>query len=87
MPRLLTVFILIAILLVILTQIYLILKERYQLKKELADLNSRLDFLVKENVFLKSEINHFSYPENLEKKLRSKFNYKKPGEEIIIITP
>ena len=87
MPRLLTFFILMVILLVILTQIYFILKERYQLKKELANLSSKLDSIINENAFLKSEINYFSYPENLEKELRSKFNYKKPGEEMIIITP
>jgi len=87
MSRLLTVFVLIVILLVILTQIYLILKERYELKKELAGLNERLNLLVKENQTLKSEIEYFSNPENLEKELRSKFNYREPGEEMIIIVP
>jgi cell division protein FtsB len=87
MKRLLTFFVLGAILLVVLTQIYLITKEREELKAELSGLSSRLEALNEENGFLMSEINYFSNPENLEKELRSKLNYKSPGEEMMIIVP
>jgi len=85
--RIVIVLILIAILSGVSLQIFLILKEFNQLKNRLNNLNSRLNILLKENDDLRSEIEYFSHPENLEKELRSKFNYKKPGEEIIIITP
>ncbi|PIU98204.1 hypothetical protein COS61_02615 [Candidatus Wolfebacteria bacterium CG03_land_8_20_14_0_80_40_12] len=85
--RIVIVLILIAILSGVSLQIFLILKEFNQLKNRLNNLNSRLNVLLKENDDLRSEIEYFSHPENLEKELRSKFNYKKPGEEIIIITP
>jgi cell division protein FtsL len=71
----------------VLIQLYFILKERNQLKTNLDDLNSRLYALTEENANLQSEIEYFSYPENLEKELKSKFNYKKPGEEMMIIVP
>ena len=87
MKRLLIFFVLGAILLVVLTQIYLILKERGELKAKLDGLSARLDELNKENGFLMSEINYFSNPENLEKELRSKFNYRDAGEKMMIIVP
>lgn len=68
-------------------QIFLTLKERDQLKVKLNNLNSRLGVLLKENADLRLEIEYFSHPENLEKELRQKFNYKKPGEKMMIITP
>lgn len=40
-----------------------------------------------ENGNLASDINYFSNPENQEKELKSKTNYKKPGEKMIIIIP
>lgn len=68
-------------------QIYSMVKERNHLKGELDDLNGRLAALSKENSDLQSDIEYFSYPENLEKELKSKFNYKESGEKMIIITP
>lgn len=68
-------------------QMYFILEERGKLKIKLDDLNSRFSVLIKENADIQSEIEYFSYPENLEKELRQKFNYKKPGEKMIIIIP
>lgn len=40
-----------------------------------------------ENGNLASDINYFSNPENQEKELKSKTNYKKTGEKMIIIIP
>ena len=68
-------------------QVYLILKESNGLKKDLDDLNGQIRTLVKENTNLKSDIEYFSIPENLEKELKSKFNYKEAGEKMIIVVP
>lgn len=79
--------ILVVLLLALLTQIYFTFKERNQLKTKLQTLTAKAQMLNKENGEIKSEIEYFKRPENLEKELRSKLNYKKPGEKMIIITP
>lgn len=79
--------ILILVLIGISAQIYLILKESNGLKKDLDYLNGRMSALVKENSDLKSEIEYFSIPENLEKELKSRFNYKEVGEKMMIVVP
>ncbi len=62
-------------------------KEKNQLQDKIGGLNNRWEAMVEENVDLRSEIEYFSHPENLEKELRSKFNYKKPDEKMMIIVP
>ncbi|NCO15467.1 hypothetical protein GW816_00990 [Candidatus Wolfebacteria bacterium] len=57
------------------------------MKTDSDNLNSRLQALLKENADLQSDIEYFSHPENLEKELKSRFNYKKPGEKMMIIVP
>lgn len=79
--------ILIVVLAVVLIQLYFVIIEKNNLKAKLDSLNDKLNVLSKENEKLKSEIEYFSVPENLEKELRAKFNYKKPGEKMIIIAP
>jgi len=71
----------------VLVQSYFFIKERNSLKANLDNLNSRLQALLKENADLGSEIEYFSHPENLEKELKARFNYKKPGEEMMIVVP
>jgi len=85
--KLITIIILVIVLIGISVQIYFILKERNQLKTELDGLSSRLASVTKENSDLNSDIEYFSYPENLQKELKAKFNYKNPGEKMMIITP
>lgn len=36
---------------------------------------------------LRSDFLYYSNPDNLEKELRARFNYKQPGEKMIIIVP
>ncbi len=85
--KLVSIIILAVILTAVLVQVFLILKERNQLKNKIDDLNGRLGVLLKENSELQKEIEYFSRPENLEKELRQRFNYKKPGEKMMIIVP
>jgi len=75
------------ILSIIFVQSYFIVKERNQLKIDLANLNTQFQALSKENADLQSDIEYFSYPENLEKELRLKFNYKRLDEKMMIIVP
>ncbi|MEK7635608.1 MAG: septum formation initiator family protein [Patescibacteria group bacterium] len=78
--------ILVVLLLALLTQIYFTFKERNQLKSKLQTLTAKAQILSEENSEIKSEIEYFKQPKNLEKELRSKLNYKKPGEKMFIIT-
>lgn len=48
---------------------------------------AQINILRAENKRFEDEINYYQVPENLEKKLRENFNYKKPGEKMIIIVP
>ncbi len=85
--RFVLIIILVIILIGISTQIYFIFKERDELKSNVSDLNKKLQALIKENAILESDIEYFSYPENLEKELKARFNYKRPEEKLIIVTP
>jgi len=85
--RVFIVIILSIILSAILAQSYFIIKERNRLKTDLDNLNNRLQALLGENADLRSDIEYFSHPENLEKELKSRFNYKEGGEKMIIIVP
>ncbi len=85
--RVVIIVILSIVLIGISAEIYLVLKERNQLNTELEGLSVRIDSLLKENENLQSDIEYFSEPENLEKELRLKFNYKEPGEKMIIVVP
>jgi len=75
------------ILIALLVQFYFIFKERNQLKREFYSLTEKSENLAKENEKIKSEIEYYSNPENLEKELRARFNYKKIGEKMMIIAP
>ena len=81
-------FIIIVILFAVVgSQTYFILKERNQLRAEVASVTGKLDALYKENITLKEDISYFSNPANLEKELKAKFNYKELGEKMIIVVP
>lgn len=75
------------ILIALLVQAYFIFKERNQLRKEFRSLTEKSENLADENEKIKSEIEYYSNPENLEKELRARFNYKKIGEKMMIIAP
>ncbi|MBN2198005.1 septum formation initiator family protein [Candidatus Wolfebacteria bacterium] len=85
--KIITIIILFLVLVGLSIEIYFIFRDNNQLSAELNNLNLRLEALMDENKKLQSDIEYFSYPENLEKELRLKFNYKKPGEEMIIVVP
>ena len=57
------------------------------LEKSSDELTAATALIKTENVNLASDINYFSNPENQEKELKSKTNYKKLDEKMIIIIP
>ena len=68
-------------------QIYSLNKQRISLKNDLDKITKELTPLNEENKELIAEINYLENPDNLEKELRSRFNYVKPGEKLIIVVP
>ncbi len=61
--------------------------EHRSLAEASAQAQSHLDSLKADSQNLKDDFAYYSNPENLEKYLRSQFNYKNPGEKLIIAVP
>lgn len=55
------------------------------LKNSLNALTAEVGALKAENVKLNNDITYFENPENLSKELKSRFDYKRPGETLIKI--
>lgn len=61
--------------------------EEHGLSSDLADIRARLTKAEADEATLKEETQYLADPVNLEKELRARFNYKKPGEKMIVIVP
>jgi len=68
-------------------QFYHFYQQRRQLESDLTRVNKQYELLVRENAQLQADLNYFSNPENLAKEFKSKFDYKRPGEKLMIIVP
>lgn len=66
-------------------QIISAIKEEHSLAQTFAGIESRLQDAQAEERTLGTEINYLSDPANLEKELRGRFNYAKPGETMVVI--
>lgn len=68
-------------------RVYSFFGEERQLNHDLADIEARLMKAKIDEANLEAETRYLANPANLEKELRARFNYKKPGEKMIIIVP
>jgi cell division protein FtsB len=68
-------------------QMFLIVKEGYALRSEQTVLQEEIKALDTENSGIERDIEYSSQQRNLEKILRERFNYKRPGETMIIVVP
>lgn len=68
-------------------KVYSFWGEERQLSRTLADIETRLTAAKSDESNLQSDVTYLANPLNLEKELRSRFNYKKPGETMIVIVP
>jgi cell division protein FtsB len=57
------------------------------LRGEVYKLRETADLLKKENASLTDKIEYLKNPENLIKELRAQLNYKKEGENMVIVIP
>jgi len=58
-----------------------------ELRKDEMKLSDRLQALEKENASLSASIEYYQSPENLIKELKSQFNYREEGENLLIVVP
>jgi cell division protein FtsB len=75
------------LLIVLGVKIYSFVAEENQMSQELSDVQTRLTKAQTDEESLQEESQYLANPINLEKELRARFNYKKPGETMIIIVP
>lgn len=85
--RLWKIIIIILVFAVLGTGVYSLRSEGKKLEAEVGELTAILNKLDRENEELRNNIKYFEEPENLLKELKSQFNYKERGEELIIIIP
>ena len=57
------------------------------LNTQLADIQQQLTKAQTDESDFQTDVQYLANPANLEKELRSRFNYKAPGENMIIIVP
>jgi len=81
------IIIIVAIFAVLSVGVYNLRKEGKKLEAEVNELTATLNEFDQENKELRNNIKYFEEPENLLKELKSQFNYKERGEELIIIIP
>ena len=68
-------------------QVYSFVAQEWQLGSQLADVQANLTKAQVQETNLQQEVQYLSDPANLEKELRARYNYKKPGETMVIIVP
>ena len=87
MARIFGVIVILVLIVVFGTQVYNLYSERHALKERLQNIDGKVQTLKSENQKLTADIGYFSNLENLVKEFKSLFNYRKPGEKLIIIVP
>lgn len=87
MGKYITIVILAISIIFVSIQTFVLFRREHDTGKQLETSTERIKSLSKENEDLQAQLDYFSREENLEKELRSKFNYKKPDEKVMIVTP
>jgi cell division protein FtsB len=85
--RLAFIIVLAVFLIFLLIEIVSLYRDAQELKNENDSLKEKLSLFQNENEEIKRDMIYYQDSENLEKSLREKFNYKKPGETMIIVVP
>jgi cell division protein FtsB len=85
--KLVSAIILFGVLAVLGAQIYSFLGSRSELMVEFGEIEAKLNRAKADREKFQAELDYYSNPANLEKELRARFNYKSPGEKLIIIVP
>lgn len=87
MTKIAAAVILVAVIWVLGAQIHSFLGRQRELNGEFAEVGSKLKKAKIDSEKFQANFDYYSNPANLEKELRARFNYKQPGEKLIIIVP
>jgi cell division protein FtsL len=87
MGKYITIGILVIIIVVVSVETIKLFGNEHDMGKQLQTSKEKMEALSRENAELQSQIDYVSRKENMEKELRAKFNYKRPDERVMIITP
>ena len=68
-------------------QLYQLYNQKRSLLDRVEKVNAQAEFLNQENEKLTPDIGYFSDFRNLVKEFKALFNYKNPGEKLIIVVP
>ena len=85
--KIILLMLLAVVVLVLGAQIYSFLGREGELKADFAEIKAKLDRATTDQEKFQAELDYYLNPVNLEKELRARFNYKRPGEKLIIIVP
>lgn len=67
------------------TQIYSFVSQTSKAEKEYVELQHKLQQAKEEQAKLAADADYYLNPENLKKELKGRFNYKEPGEKMLIL--
>lgn len=79
--------VLVVVILLIAFEVYTYAGREQKLSRALREAEGELERIRAEKEMLGKELEYLSHPENFEKELRARFNYREPGEKLIIIVP
>lgn len=85
--KLLAAIILVIALVFLGTQIYKFSGRSASEQTDFSAMQAKLNQVKLDTLNLQSELDYYANPVNLAKELRARFNYKSPGENMIIIVP
>ena len=87
MIRTIILIILIILIAISWVELFSLFKDDNKLKSELSEITKKAQVLSEENQSLKAQIDYYSNPANLEKELKSRYNYRRPDEKMMIVVP
>ena len=85
--RIITFGVLFVVLIIVGVELFSMVVDARKLREENDQVTQKLQALEEENRKVQNDQTYYKNPDNLEKSLREKFNYKRPGEIMIIVVP
>jgi cell division protein FtsB len=82
-----TVLVLLLVIVLAVSRIIGLISELHEVRATRIELDAKRMTLEKRHSELENQAQFVSNPDNLEIELRSRFNYKKPGENVIVVVP
>ena len=76
-----------ALLVIVGVQIYSFIGKDNQAKQDLLDFQAKLNKAKADQSKSQEEMDYYSNPNNLEKELRARFNYRSSDEKLMILVP